>query len=38
MFQDEVSLTFIFQTIAVVLSFTALGIYLVKKKANKEVK
>ncbi|QKJ22071.1 hypothetical protein ALEK_0788 [Poseidonibacter lekithochrous] len=37
MFQDQVSLTFIFQTIAVILGLTALGIYLVKKKA-KEVK
>ena len=37
MFQEEVTLTFIFQTIAVILALTALGIYLVKKKA-KEVK
>jgi len=37
MFQDQVTLTFIFQTIAVILGLTALGIYLVKKKA-KEVK
>mgnify|MGYP005609425513 FL=1 len=37
MFQEEVTLTFIFQTIAVILVFTAFGIYLVKKKA-KEVK
>jgi len=37
MFQDEVTLTFIFQTIGVILALTALGIYLVKKKA-KEVK
>jgi flagellar biogenesis protein FliO len=37
MFQEEVTLTFIFQTIGVILALTALGIYLVKKKA-KEVK
>ena len=36
MFQDEVSLTFIFQTIAVILLVTALGIYLVKRKAKEE--
>ena len=35
MFQEEVTLTFIFQTIAVILAFTAIGIYLVKKKAKK---
>lgn len=37
MFQEEVTLTFIFQTIAVVLALTAIGIYFVKRKA-KEVK
>ncbi len=35
MFQEEVTLTFIFQTIAVVLALTAVGIYLVKQKAKK---
>ncbi len=34
MFQEEVTLTFIFQTIAVILALTAIGIYLVKKKAK----
>mgnify|MGYP005992296467 FL=1 len=37
MFQEEVTLTFIFETIAVILGVIAIGIYLVKKKA-KEVK
>lgn len=37
MFQEEVTLTLIFQTIGVILALTAVGIYLVKKKA-KEVK
>lgn len=37
MFQEEVTLTFIFQTIAVILLMTAIGIFYVKKKA-KEVK
>lgn len=37
MFQEEVTLTFVLQTIAVVLVITAIGIYFVKKKA-KEVK
>ena len=37
MFQEEVTLSFIFQTIAVILVITAVGIYFVKKKA-KEVK
>lgn len=37
MFQEEVTLTFIFQTIAVILVFIAVGIYYVKRKA-KEVK
>ena len=37
MFQEEVTLTFIFQTIAVILLMTAFGIFYVKKKA-KEVK
>ena len=34
MFQEEVTLTFIFQTIAVILLVTAIGIYFVKKKAK----
>ena len=34
MFQEEVTLTFIFQTIAVILVITAVGIYLVKKNAK----
>ena len=34
MFQEEVTLTFIFQTITVILALTAIGIYLVKKKAR----
>ncbi len=34
MFQEEVTLTFIFQTIAVILIVTAIGIYFVKKKAK----
>jgi hypothetical protein len=37
MFQEEVTLSFIFETIAVILIFTAIGIFYVKKKA-KEVK
>ena len=37
MFQEEVTLTFIFQTIAVILIVTAIGIYFVKRK-EKEVK
>ena len=37
MFQEEVTLTFIFQTIAVILALIAVGIYYVKRKA-KEVK
>jgi hypothetical protein len=37
MFQEEVTLTFVFETIAVILVITAIGIYYVKKKA-KEVK
>jgi len=36
MFQEEVTLTFIFQTIGVILAITALGIYLVKKKVKEE--
>lgn len=36
MFQEEVTLTFIFQTIAVILVITAVGIFYVKRKANKE--
>ncbi len=36
MFQEEVTLTFIFQTIGVILALTAFGIYLVKKKAKEE--
>lgn len=35
MFQEEVTLTFIFQTIGVILAVTALGVYLVKQKAKK---
>jgi len=35
MFQEEVTLTFIFQTIGVILALTALGIYVVNKKAKK---
>ncbi len=34
MFQEEVTLTFIFETIAVILALTAIGIYFVKKKAR----
>jgi hypothetical protein len=34
MFQEEVTLTFIFQTIAVILVITAVGIYFVKRKAR----
>lgn len=37
MFQEEVTLTFIFQTIAVILAVTAVGIYFVKRY-SKEVK
>ncbi|EFU70407.1 hypothetical protein HMPREF9401_0623 [Aliarcobacter butzleri JV22] len=37
MFQEEVTLSFIFQTIAIILVITAIGIFYVKKKAN-EVK
>ncbi|WP_276309168.1 hypothetical protein [Arcobacter arenosus] len=37
MFEQEVTLTFIFSTIAVILLFTAIGIVYVNKKA-KEVK
>ncbi len=37
MFQEEVTLTFIFETVAVILVVIAIGIYFVKKKA-KEVK
>jgi flagellar biogenesis protein FliO len=37
MFQEEVTLTFVFQSIAVILVLIAIGIYFVKKKA-KEVK
>lgn len=37
MFQEEVTLNFVFQTIGVILVITAIGIYYVKKKA-KEVK
>lgn len=37
MFQEEVTLTFVFQTIALILVIIAIGIYYVKKKA-KEVK
>jgi hypothetical protein len=34
MFQEEVTLTFIFQTIAVILALTAVGIYFVKRYAK----
>jgi len=37
MFQEEVTLTFIFQTVAIILALIAVGIYYVKRKA-KEVK
>lgn len=37
MFEQEVTLTFIFSTIAVILAITVLGIFYVNKKA-KEVK
>tara|TARA_B100001063_G_scaffold66200_1_gene60202 strand:+ start:1192 stop:1305 length:114 start_codon:yes stop_codon:yes gene_type:complete len=36
MFQEEVTLTFIFQTIGVILALTALGIYLVKRKVKED--
>ncbi len=35
MFEQEVTLTFIFSTIAVILAFTALGILYVNKNAKK---
>jgi hypothetical protein len=35
MFQEEVTLSFIFQTIAVILAFTAVGIFLVKQKSKR---
>ena len=35
MFQEEVTLTFIFQTIAVILVLTAIGIFFVKKYEKK---
>lgn len=35
MFQEEVTLTFIFQTIAVVLVLIAIGIYFVKRYEKK---
>ncbi|QKF58676.1 hypothetical protein ALANTH_0553 [Aliarcobacter lanthieri] len=35
MFQEEVTVNFIFQTIAVILVLTAIGIYLVNKKKKK---
>ncbi len=34
MFEQEVSLTFIFSTIAVILVFTAIGVLYVNKKAK----
>lgn len=34
MFSQEVTLTFIFETIAVILAITAIFIYLVKKKSE----
>ena len=36
MFENEVTLTFIFQTIAVILVITAIGIFFVKKKKKKK--
>ena len=36
MFQEEVAITFIFQTIGVILAVTAIGIFLVKKKSKEE--
>jgi len=35
MFESEVTLSFIFSTIAVILGFTAIGIIYVNKKAKK---
>lgn len=35
MFEQEVTLTFIFETIAVILAVTAVCIYLVKKRSEK---
>jgi len=35
MFENEVTLTFIFQTIGVVLLLTAIGIFFVKKSEKK---
>ena len=35
MFENEVTLTFIFQTIAVILAITAIGIFFVKKYEKK---
>ena len=34
MFQDEITLTFIFQTIAVIVFLIAIGIFYVKKKSK----
>jgi hypothetical protein len=34
MFGEPVTLTFIFQTIAVILGLTAIGIFLVKRKSK----
>lgn len=34
MFQEEVTLSFIFQTIAIILVITAIGIFYVKKKSK----
>lgn len=36
MFQEEVGLTFIFETIAVILLVTAICIYFVKKKVKEK--
>lgn len=36
MFEQEVTLTFIFQTIAVILALTAVGIFFVKSKGKKK--
>ena len=36
MFENEVTLTFIFQTIGVILALSAIGIFFVKKKKKKK--
>ncbi|MFV0561835.1 hypothetical protein [Malaciobacter mytili] len=35
MFEEAITLSFIFKTIAVILAFTAIGIFLVNKKAKR---